>query len=287
MTTPQHGITLTNGIRSGETVVIPQVGFGTWKLEGPTAQEATEDAIATGYRHIDTASAYYNEDEVGAGIRASGVPREELFVTTKLRNGDQGFESTLTAFEDSRKRLGLDVIDLYLIHWPVPSQDTYLETWRAFEKLLADGAVRSIGVSNFLPEHLDRLVAETEIVPSVNQIEVHPTFQQADLQAATRAHGIAVQAYSPLGRGTDLEAPAVVDAAQRLGVSPAQVVLRWHLQAGRIAIPKSVTAERIRANIDVLGFELTDADVAAIDALESGNRLGADPATAAFTQYRD
>lgn len=286
MTTPQHGITLTNGIRSGETVVIPQVGFGTWKLEGPTAQEATEDAIATGYRHIDTASAYYNEDEVGAGIRASGVPREELFVTTKLRNGDQGFESTLTAFEDSRKRLGLDVIDLYLIHWPVPSQDTYLETWRAFEKLLADGAVRSIGVSNFLPEHLDRLIAESAVVPAVNQFEVHPTFQQRDLSLATTKAGIAVEAYSPLGRGADLEAASVVAIAERLGVSTGQVVLRWHLQQGRIVIPKSANPERIRANLDVTSFDLTEADLAAIDALEAGNRQASDPATADFSQYR-
>ena len=286
MTTPQHGITLTNGIRSGETVVIPQVGFGTWKLEGPTAQEATEDAIATGYRHIDTASAYYNEDEVGAGIRASGVPREELFVTTKLRNGDQGFESTLTAFEDSRKRLGLDVIDLYLIHWPVPSQDTYLETWRAFEKLLADGAVRSIGVSNFLPEHLDRLIAESAVVPAVNQFEVHPTFQQRDLSLATTKAGIAVEAYSPLGRGADLEAASVVAIAERLGISTGQVVLRWHLQQGRIVIPKSANPERIRANLDVTSFDLTEADLAAIDALEAGNRQASDPATADFSQYR-
>ena len=286
MTTPQHGITLTNGIRSGETVVIPQVGFGTWKLEGLTAQEATEDAIATGYRHIDTASAYYNEDEVGAGIRASGVPREELFVTTKLRNGDQGFESTLTAFEDSRKRLGLDVIDLYLIHWPVPSQDTYLETWRAFEKLLADGAVRSIGVSNFLPEHLDRLIAESAVVPAVNQFEVHPTFQQRDLSLATTKAGIAVEAYSPLGRGADLEAASVVAIAERLGISTGQVVLRWHLQQGRIVIPKSANPERIRANLDVTSFDLTEADLAAIDALEAGNRQASDPATADFSQYR-
>ena len=273
---------LTNGVE------IPTLGFGTWQVpDGPATYDAVAEALRVGYRHIDTAAGYYNEEGVGAALRATDIPRDEIFVTTKLRNGDQGYDTTLAAFEASRAALDLEYVDLFLIHWPVPSLDLYVETWRAFEKLQADGLVRSIGVSNFLPEHLDRLVAETEIVPSVNQIEVHPTFQQADLQAATRAHGIAVQAYSPLGRGTDLEAPAVVDAAQRLGVSPAQVVLRWHLQAGRIVIPKSVTAERIRANIDVLGFELTDADVAAIDALESGNRLGADPATATFTQYRD
>ena len=279
MTVPT--ITLNDGVQ------IPQLGLGVFEVPEDDTQRIVEDALAAGYRHIDTAAGYYNEKGVGAALRATDIPRDEIFVTTKLRNGDQGYDTTLAAFEASRAALDLEYVDLFLIHWPVPSLDLYVETWRAFEKLQADGLVRSIGVSNFLPEHLDRLVAETEIVPSVNQIEVHPTFQQADLQAATRAHGITVQAYSPLGRGTDLEAPAVVDAAQRLGVSPAQVVLRWHLQAGRIVIPKSVTAERIRANIDVLGFELTDADVAAIDALESGNRLGADPATAAFTQFRD
>ena len=282
MTTPQiPALTLNDGVQ------IPQLGLGVFEVPEDDTQRIVEDALAAGYRHIDTAAGYYNEEGVGAALRATDIPRDEIFVTTKLRNGDQGYDTTLAAFEASRAALDLEYVDLFLIHWPVPSLDLYVETWRAFEKLQADGLVRSIGVSNFLPEHLDRLVAETEIVPSVNQIEVHPTFQQADLQAATRAHGIAVQAYSPLGRGTDLEAPAVVDAAQRLGVSPAQVVLRWHLQAGRIVIPKSVTAERIRANIDVLGFELTDADVAAIDALEAGNRLGANPATAAFTQYRD
>ena len=282
MTTPQISATTLN-----DGVQIPQLGLGVFEVPEDDTQRIVEDALAVGYRHIDTAAGYYNEEGVGAALRATDIPRDEIFVTTKLRNGDQGYDTTLAAFEASRAALDLEYVDLFLIHWPVPSLDLYVETWRAFEKLQADGLVRSIGVSNFLPEHLDRLVAETEIVPSVNQIEVHPTFQQADLQAATRAHGIAVQAYSPLGRGADLDAPAVVDAAQRLGVSPAQVVLRWHLQAGRIVIPKSVTAERIRANIDVLGFELTDADVAAIDALEAGNRLGADPATATFTQYRD
>ena len=282
MTTPQiPAITLNNGVE------IPQLGLGVFQVPEEDTQRIVEDALAAGYRHIDTAAGYYNEEGVGAALRATGVPRDEIFVTTKLRNGDQGYDKTLAAFEASRAAMGLDVVDLFLIHWPVPSLDRYVETWRALETLLADGAVRAIGVSNFLPEHLDRLVRESEIVPAVNQIEVHPTFQQADVQAATRAHGIAVQAYSPLGRGADLDAPAVVATAQRLGVTPAQVVLRWHLQADRIVIPKSVTTERIRANIDVLGFELTDADIAAIDALESGNRTGADPATADFTQFRD
>lgn len=279
MSIPQ--ITLNNGVS------IPQLGLGVFQVPEEDTQRIVEDAFAAGYRHIDTAAGYYNEEGVGAAIKASGLPREDVFVTTKLRNGDQGYDTTLRAFEDSRAALGLDVVDMFLVHWPVPSKDLYVETWRAFEKLLADGAVRAIGVSNFLPEQLDRLVGESQVVPAVNQIEVHPTLQQADVQAASTGHGIAVQAYSPLGRGADLESPAVVELAQRHGVTPAQVVLRWHLQAGRIVIPKSVTTERIRSNADVFGFELDAADVAAIDALEAGNRLGAHPATAAFTQYRD
>lgn len=274
-------VTLHNGVE------IPQLGLGVFQVPEDGTQALVEDALASGYRHIDTAAGYYNEDGVGAALKASGLPREDIFVTTKLRNGDQGFDKALEAFENSRKALGVDVVDLYLIHWPVPSLDLYVETWRAFEKLYADGAVRAIGVSNFLPDHLDRLVAESEILPVVNQVEVHPTLQQADVLANTLGHGIAVEAYSPLGRGNDLDNPAVAAIAARLGATPAQVILRWHLDAGRIVIPKSVTPERYRANLAAVELELTDADRAAIDALEEGNRLGADPATAAFTQYRD
>ncbi|MFH5821471.1 aldo/keto reductase [Georgenia sp. AZ-5] len=273
-------ITLNNGVQ------IPQVGFGVFQVPEDSTQATVEAAIEVGYRHIDTAAAYYNEAGVGAAIKAVGLPREELFVTTKLRNGDQGYDSALRAFDDSRRALGLDVVDLYLVHWPVPSKDLYVETWRAFEKLLADGAVRAIGVSNFLPEHLRRLLDETDVVPAVNQVEVHPTFQQRGALAATREAGIAVEAYSPLGRGADLGNEVVTRIAEDRGVTPGQVVLRWHLQAGRIVIPKSVTPERIRANIDLAGFELTAEEVAEIDALESGNRTGADPAKAAFSQYR-
>lgn len=268
------------GLNNG--VAIPQVGFGTWLVEPAEAQRVVEDAIATGYRHIDTAAGYGNEAEVGAAIAATGLPREELFVTTKLRNRDQGYERTLRAFEASRSKLGLDVVDLYLIHWPLPLRDLYVETWRAFEKLYADGAVRAIGVSNFLPEHLDRLVAETDVVPAINQFELHPTFQQRDLQASSRAHGLAIESYSPLGHGADLGAPAVVDLAERLGVTPGQVLLRWQVQHGFVAIPKSTTPERIAANLDLFSFELGEGDMAAIDDLESGNRTGADPATADF-----
>lgn len=278
MTSQIPTITLTTGVE--EPVRIPQLGFGTWQIEPDIAQGVVEDALAAGYRHLDTAAGYGNEAEVGAAIRASGLAREEIFVTTKLRNSDQGHEEALAAFEDSRAKLGLEVVDLYLIHWPVPSKDRYVETWRLFEKLLADGAVRAIGVSNFLPEHLERLAAETEITPALNQFELHPTFQQRPVQEAGLARGIAVEAYSPLGQGRDLE--LVGDIAERLGVSAGQVILRWHLDAGRIVIPKSVTPSRIRQNIDLFSFELSDADREAIDALESGNRLAPDPATAAF-----
>lgn len=274
-------VTLHNGVE------IPQLGLGVFQVPEDGTQALVEDALASGYRHIDTAAGYYNEDGVGAALKVSGLPREDVFVTTKLRNGDQGYDKALRAFDDSRTALGVDVVDLYLIHWPVPSLDLYVETWRAFEKLYADGAVRAIGVSNFLPDHLDRLVAAADVLPVVNQVEVHPTFQQADVLASTLGHGIAVEAYSPLGRGADLEDPAVTAIAERLGATPAQVILRWHLDAGRIVIPKSVTPERYRANLAAVDLELTDTDRAAIDALENGNRLGADPAVAAFTQYRD
>ncbi|MBE7700524.1 aldo/keto reductase [Oerskovia sp. Sa1BUA8] len=266
-------------------VAVPQVGLGVFKVPEDATQRTVELALEAGYRHIDTAAGYYNEAGVGAALRATGLHRREIFVTTKLRNGDQGFESALQAFEDSREALDVEVVDLYLVHWPVPSRGLYVETWRAFEKLYADGAARAIDVSNFLPDHLARLLAETDVVPAVNQIEVHPTYQQRATQDATRAAGIAVEAYSPLGRGTDLDAPAVTSIAETHGVTPAQVVLRWHLQHDRIVIPKSVDPRRIATNIDLFGFELTAGEVAAIDGLDSDVRLGSDPATAAFSQY--
>lgn len=273
-------ITLDNG------VTIPQLGFGTFQVAEDDTQRIVESALETGYRHIDTAAGYYNEAGVGAAVRASGLAREDVFVTTKLRNGDQGYENALAAFEASRAALDIDYVDLYLVHWPVPSKGLYVETWRAFEKLLADGAVRAIGVSNFLPEHLETLLAETDVVPAVNQIEVHPTYQQRRLVEVSRAAGIAVEAYSPLGRGADLESDAVTSIARAHGVTPAQVVLRWHLQQDTIVIPKSNNPERIAANLDVFGFELSADEIAQVDALEAGNRTGADPATADFTQMR-
>ncbi|MFD1505979.1 aldo/keto reductase [Georgenia yuyongxinii] len=280
MTLTVPAITLNNGVE------IPQVGLGVFQIPAETTQRVVEGALEAGYRHVDTAAAYYNEAGVGAALRATGVPRDDLFVTTKLRNGDQGYDAALRAFDASRTALSVDVVDLYLIHWPVPSKDRYVETWRALEKLLADGAVRAIGVSNFLPEHLRRLLAEADVAPAVNQVEVHPTFQQRDTLDATGQAGAAVEAYSPLGQGADLHAAPVTRIAAAHGVTPAQVVLRWHVQQGRIVIPKSVTAERIAANIDLFGFALTDEEVAAITALDSAARIGADPAVAAFSQVR-
>lgn len=276
--TPVPTTTLTTG--TVEPVQIPQLGFGTWQVAADVAQRVVENALEAGYRHIDTAAGYHNEAEVGAALRAAGLPRGDVFVTTKLANGDQGFAEALAAFEVSRKKLGVDVVDLYLIHWPLPKRDRYVDTWRALEKLLAEGAVRAIGVSNFVPEHLARLATETDVTPALNQIELHPTFQQRDVQQASLSRGIAVEAYSPLGQGRDLD--AVSDIAERLGVSTGQVILRWHLDAGRIVIPKSVTPSRIRDNIDLFSFELSEQDLRSIDALESGNRLGSDPATADF-----
>jgi diketogulonate reductase-like aldo/keto reductase len=275
-------LTLNNGVQ------IPQVGLGVFQVPDVETQENVRSALEVGYRHVDTAAAYYNEAGVGAALAESALDRGDCFVTTKLRNGDQGHDSALAAFEDSRRALGLDVVDLYLIHWPSPAQDKYVETWKAFEKLLADGRVRSIGVSNFLVEHLDRLVEETDVVPAVNQIEVHPTFQQREVQERCRELGIVVEAYSPLGQGGDLEDPVIVEIAEQLGVTPAQVVLRWHVQQGRVVIPKSMSPERQATNIDLFSFELSDEQMDRIDGLEQGEagRIGADPRTAEFTQYR-
>lgn len=265
---------------------IPQVGFGVFQIPVAETQGLVEEALAAGYRHIDTAAAYNNEAGVGAAIRASGLSRDEVFVTTKLRNGEQGYDEALRAYDDSCRRLGLDFADLYLVHWPFPSADRYVDSWRALERLAEDGRVRAIGVSNFLPEHLDRLRDETDVVPAVNQIELHPTFQQRDLTALCSARGIAVEAYSPLGQGTDLDDPVLASTAEQHAVSPAQIVLRWHLQRGHIVIPKSATPERIRTNIELDRFTLTDAEMSAISALESGRRVGGDPHTFALSQIR-
>jgi 2,5-diketo-D-gluconate reductase A len=271
-------IVLNNG------VAIPQLGFGVYQIDPEDVRGVTERALEAGYRHIDTAAAYGNEVGVGEAVRFSGIARDEIFVTTKLRNAAQGYESTLAAFEQSRRDLGLDVIDLYLIHWPYPMHDRYVESWKAIEKLYSEGAVRAIGVSNFLQPHLDRILAECEIVPAVNQIELHPSFQQADVTAYSVERGIAIESYSPLGQGQDLTGSIVHDLAGRHGKSPAQVVLRWHLQRGFVLIPKSTTTERIKENIDVFDFSLSDDEMAAITGLEAGSRISADPATFDYPQ---
>ncbi len=257
----------------------PQLGFGVFQVPDDETTAAVSAALEAGYRSIDTAAIYGNEVGVGRALAASGIPREELFVTTKLWNADQGYEATLAAFDASLAKLGLDHVDLYLIHWPTPAHDLYPESWRALEKLAADGRIRAAGVSNFQPAHLSRLLETGTLVPAVNQIELHPGLQQSELRAFHAGHGIATEAWSPLAQGTLLKEEALVSIAERHGKSPAQVVLRWHLQLGNIVIPKSVTPERIRQNIDVFDFELSAADLDAVAALDRGMRTGPDPDT--------
>ncbi|MFF9073216.1 aldo/keto reductase [Streptomyces sp. NPDC014735] len=266
-------ITLNNGVE------MPQLGFGVWQVPDDEAAKAVATAIESGYRSIDTAAIYENEKGTGRAVAASGVAREELFITTKLWNAEQGYDSTLRAFDASLDKLGTDYVDLYLIHWPLPAKDVYVDTYKAFEKIYSEGRAKAIGVSNFLPEHLERLLGETSVVPAVNQIELHPQLQQAQSRAVHAAHGIATEAWSPLGQGKGLlEVPTVVAIARKHGRTPAQVVLRWHIQTGNVVIPKSVTPSRIVENIDVFGFELDADDLAAIAALDEGKRLGPDPA---------
>lgn len=270
-------------LRGGAT--IPQLGFGTFQIPPEETAQAATKALELGYRHIDTAAGYDNEAQVGEALKALGSDRDDVFVTTKLRNGEQGYDSALAAFEASRRRLQVDVVDLYLIHWPVPRKEKYVETWRAFAKLLDEGAVRAIGVSNFLPEHLGRLIDETGVVPAVNQVEVHPGFSQPTTLESCVAHGVTVEAYSPLGQGADLKNPVVTKIAADLGVTPAQVILQWHLNKGRVVIPKSTHAERMRENLDVFDFSLHQSQLDALDGLhDDGNRIGNDPTTAEFTQ---
>ncbi|MCW2946097.1 MAG: putative oxidoreductase [Actinoallomurus sp.] len=267
-------ITLNNGAR------MPQLGFGVWQVSDEEVTAAVGAALQAGYRSIDTAAAYGNEEGVGAAIASSGPARDELFVTTKLWNGDQGHDSTLRAFDASLAKLGLDYVDLYLIHWPLPAKNAYVETWKALEKLHADGRARAIGVSNFQIAHLRRLLDETEVVPAVNQIELHPNLQQQALRDFHAEHGIATEAWSPLAKGGALLKDDTITAlADRHGKSSAQIILRWHLQTGNVVIPKSVTPSRIRENIDVFDFELSDDDLAAIARLETATRTGPDPDT--------
>jgi 2,5-diketo-D-gluconate reductase A len=264
-------ITLNNG------VTIPQIGFGVFQIPESQTAAAVTTALEAGYRSIDTAAIYHNEAGVGAALKSAGVPREELFITTKVWNTDQGYDETLRAFDASTARLGLDRLDLYLIHWPTPKRGRYLDTWRALERLLADGRVRAIGVSNFLPEHLRAVADLGGTVPAVNQIEVHPALQQRAAQTANAELGVVTEAWSPLAQAGVLDDPAVLRIAGAHGRTPAQVVLRWHVQQGRIVIPKSVTPSRIQENLRIFDFELTADELAAIDALESDGRTGPHP----------
>lgn len=266
-------VTLNNG------VTIPQLGFGVFQVPDDETAAAVSSALEAGYRSIDTAAVYGNEAGVGRALAESGIPREELFVTTKLWNADQGYDSTLAAFDASLARLGLDQVDLYLIHWPTPARDLYADTWRALEKLLADGRIRAAGVSNFQPTHLRRLREESSLIPAVNQIELHPGLQQSELRAVHAESGIATEAWSPLAQGALLDEQVLTSLAERHGRTPAQIVLRWHLQLGNVVIPKSVTPARIRQNIDVFDFELSQADMDAIAGLDRGMRTGPDPDT--------
>jgi diketogulonate reductase-like aldo/keto reductase len=267
-------VTLNNGVE------IPQLGFGTWQIPAEDAQGIVEHALATGYRHVDTAAAYQNEAEVGKALKASGIARDELFVTTKLWNANHGREKTLKAFDASMEKLGLDVLDLYLIHWPLPDHENYVETWKALEEILATGRTRAIGVSNFQVAHLEQVLAAADVVPAVNQIELHPFLVQDELSAYHTEKGIHTEAWSPLAQGGELLGDeTVAGIAQRVGKTPAQTVLRWHLQKGHIIFPKSVTPSRVDENFDVFDFELTPEDLDAISGLDKGERTGPDPDT--------
>jgi len=281
-------ITLNNGVD------LPALGLGVFQSPPAETVTAVESAIAGGYRLIDTAAAYFNEREVGEGIRRSGIPRDEIFIETKVWISDYGYDATLHAFDKSARKLGVDRLDLLLLHHPLSSAfERTLGAYRALEALLADGRVRAIGVSNFMPQHLDRLLSETSVVPAVNQIEVHPYFQQTALQRVHAEHGIATQAWSPIGGITSyaggekrtFDDPTLLEIARRYGKSAAQMMLRWHLQQGRSAIPKSVTPARIAENFDVFDFELTREQVAAIDALDTGVRGGPEPDSITLENY--
>lgn len=256
---------------------IPQVGLGVYKVADDQADVVVREALQLGYRHIDTAALYRNEAGVGRGLRESGLPRENVFVTTKVWNDRHGYEETLAAFSESLDRLGLEYVDLYLIHWPAPRQNRYIDTWRALEKIAADGLARSIGVSNFAQHHLERLLTETEVTPALNQIELHPWLSQDRLREFNAAHGILTEAWSPLARGRVLGNDVIDRIAAKYDKSPAQVVLRWHLELGNVVIPKSVTPARIAENFAVFDFALDYDDLGDIAGLNTGERTGADP----------
>jgi 2,5-diketo-D-gluconate reductase A len=256
---------------------IPRLGLGTWPMSGEEAEAAVAQAAEAGYRLFDTAYAYGNEEGVGRGLRASGVPREELFVTTKLNGEWHGYQAAQEAFQASAGRLGLDYVDMYLIHWPLPQQDSYVEAWKGLAKLLEDGRVRAIGLSNFKPAHIDRVLADTGVVPDVNQIELNPTVTRDATRAYDAAHGIVTQSWSPIGRGGDLLGETVITRlADRYGKTPAQIVLRWHMELDLITVPKSASPERMRENIDIFDFALTPEEVDEISGLDQGESAATD-----------
>ena len=266
------GITLNNG------TTIPQLGFGVFQIDPQDTAATLQTAFDAGYRHIDTAQMYGNEAEVGEAIANSGLSRDELWVTTKCNNQFHGYDDARSALDESLTKLGLDFVDMYLIHWPLPGKDLYVETWKGFEQALADGRTRTIGVSNFQDHHLDRLAQETDTTPAVNQIELHPHMQQMAMRSYDERHGIATEAWSPIGQGKGLlDAPELEGIAKKHDKSAAQVVLRWHIQLGNIIFPKSVTPERIRQNIAIFDFELSDEEMSSIGGMEKAERIGPDP----------
>lgn len=268
----QTYLTLNDGVR------IPQMGLGTYLVPDAEAKDLVIEALRLGYRHIDTAAVYENEEGVGRGVAEASLARDEVFVTSKLRNGEHGYDETLRAFDGTMKRLGLDVLDLYLIHWPSPKVDRYVETWKAFIRLKEEGRVRSIGVSNFNPDHLERIIGETGVVPSINQIELHPYFQQRDVRSLHNDHKIAIESWSPLGRGNVMDDEVIGKIASKYGKTVGQVVIRWHIEQGLIVFPKTTSFARLAENFDVFDFALDADDMTSIAALDRADgRRGPDP----------
>lgn len=264
-------------IQFSDDNTIPQIGLGVWQATQEQARSSVSHALKSGYRHIDTASIYKNEEGVGEGIKDSGVDRDQMFITTKIWNDTQGFEATKASLDASLARLQLDYVDMLLIHWPAPDKGLYVETWRALIEAQKEGKVRSIGVSNFNADHLQKLIDETGVAPVINQIELHPYFQQSELRKFHSENNIVTQAWSPLGQGEVLNNPVIGTIAAKYDKTPAQVIIRWHIQLGNVAIPKSVTPERIESNLDVFNFELSKADMAEIANLDKGYRMGPNP----------
>lgn len=258
---------------------IPQLGFGLWQVPEDTTGQTVAQALQLGYRLLDGAAIYGNEVGQGEGLRASDLPRDDVFVTTKVWNDNQGFDSTLRAIDASLERLGMDAVDLCLIHWPCPNKGLYVDTWKAFIRAKEEGKLRSIGVSNFAPDHLERIIGETGVTPVLNQIELHPRFQQAELRAFHAKHSIITQSWTPLGKSKSFDDPVIVAISERLNKSPAQIILRWHVQLGCSVIPRSTNPERMAQNMALFDFELTADDMSAIAGLDAGDRLGPDPAT--------